>query len=543
MSTALLLNLHLREPLVLSEGSAEGQQHASLDYIPGTTLLGACASQLGFDASSSLFRQLFLSPETRFLNAYPVRNGRRTLPVPLSAAADKENPARAIDRIFFSQDARGIAEAQAALGESGVQIKPVPGGFIDPVTLDKCAVRKRFQTHVGIDREKRRATDSILFGYESIDAGQQFSAVVLLENEDAAAALQEGLEKQGLLRLGRSRSAGYGAAAVTVSRTASYEEAESGQTDGQTHLLTLLSDYCGRPGMPVWDSLISDLSARLDGFDASCVAAVYTRTRVVRGFKGVWGLGRQAATVLVKGSVLKLKLENGCSPAPLQWSGLGQRRNEGFGRIQVDWSFHDALNQAKTMNSAAASGAATVAQLDRPAMEDQQHVTNIRKIVQQRLLEQYAEELCRVACASRRCSQEFVRDLARSSRLSNHQLANLRNVVNSGASLQKMLEWFDGVLEKSSGEGWKQAALPSLRGKRKQYMSHIVKEELLGASQDAAYNTAVGLLPEGSLKEAAQRQFGLDPNQANRLYGHVRRRFIETLVKETVSRRNREGEA
>lgn len=89
------LELQAREPLVITDGSAEGMAHSCLDYIPGSQLLGAFAS-LWIRAHRGLvpddspeFQKLFLDGSVSWGCAYPLCSGKKCVPVPNSFRREK----------------------------------------------------------------------------------------------------------------------------------------------------------------------------------------------------------------------------------------------------------------------------------------------------------------------------------------------------------------------------------------------------------------------------------------------------------------------
>ncbi len=100
------VGLTLEEPCLLAAPGGDPNTESSLDYIPGGALRGALAAAYrrnGNDAGPT-FENLFLSGKARYLNAYPLLDGR-TLPAPRAwtklkdAGEDVYN--RAKDRAWF----------------------------------------------------------------------------------------------------------------------------------------------------------------------------------------------------------------------------------------------------------------------------------------------------------------------------------------------------------------------------------------------------------------------------------------------------------
>ncbi len=76
-------NIQLKQPLIVSQQAATAGQHQSLDYIPGSAILGMVASQLYAQLTPEEALQVFHSGAVRFSDALPVHQGQTAYPVPL----------------------------------------------------------------------------------------------------------------------------------------------------------------------------------------------------------------------------------------------------------------------------------------------------------------------------------------------------------------------------------------------------------------------------------------------------------------------------
>ena len=78
------LKITTLEEVVISERAANEGSHASLDYLPGATFLGAIAARLYEDLSEQEAYQVFHSGKVRFGNALPLsQDEQQTYPMPL----------------------------------------------------------------------------------------------------------------------------------------------------------------------------------------------------------------------------------------------------------------------------------------------------------------------------------------------------------------------------------------------------------------------------------------------------------------------------
>src|SRR5690606_26997893 len=170
-------------------------------------------------------------------------------------------------------------------------------------------------------------------------SGQRFRGAVLCEDATNAPTIV-GMLEGATFQLGRSRTATYGGGArvtrvSTVAGTTSWEVA----TSRRAHVLWLTSDYLGRSdaGTPDPSTLLADIAEAL-GLARNILqdARVFLAHRVVHGMVGRWQMPRPAHPAVAAGSVVILPDHLEINPSRLEelvWSGIGERRAEGFGRI------------------------------------------------------------------------------------------------------------------------------------------------------------------------------------------------------------------
>ena len=458
MTHHFTLDIELREPMALTDGSSDGAGgHESLAYIPGTSILGACVGAFGITPTDPLFAQLFLDDCTRFLNAYPVLDGARTLPRPLTLRIGKLQPARVFDALEPSGSERTI-EIQRAhfnlLGSPKDSIKAVRESFARESNLSITAKHtKQEQVHVGIDRATRAAQDGVLFTYESIPAGACFRSVISTTDERVAALLKS--KTQFDLRLGRSRSAGYGMTKATLTHTSDWSECSSRNAAAQSAIVTLLADYMPHLESSPMSAFICELAAAL-GVAGNDITVRASATRMVRGFRGVWGLPRPARAALAKGSVVVVtKAIDATRLAKLSTDGIGARRNEGFGRVAVNWVTHGAKSEGNPDNVVTASSNKLARNSSTRGSAKLTSAIEARRT--ERRLRSFVD---------RALSNKLTQTVAKAfGKLPPSQLGNLRGAMASTMTQEEIATWFVRMSEKTAGERWKKATVPALREK------------------------------------------------------------------------------
>lgn len=212
----IALDIELLEDLVLSARAASAGAPETLDAIPGAVLLGAAARKLYAGLSSEQAFTLFHGGAVSFGSALPLAAAEVAWPVPRCWERVKDQddwkqgaaPApvhlvaeRIYSRLFgVPADLQTKALRDAYVTASGAYVK----------------VRRTLRLRTAIDPDTGRAADAQLFGYEAIEAGQRFRAVLSAETAEHHDLLERAADALcGIATLGRSRSAEYGRVAIS----------------------------------------------------------------------------------------------------------------------------------------------------------------------------------------------------------------------------------------------------------------------------------------------------------------------------------------
>jgi hypothetical protein len=540
MTHTFIIEIELTEPVALTDGSSDAAGgHTTLDHVPGTSLLGAFVTALGIAPTDPLFARMFLSPATRFLNAYPAsasnNGGLRTLPRPLTFKVGKINRSRVRDSVKAGGEAISFADLKKHF-ETAVApdtMKSSRGTFVaegSPET--EHAPQRTEQVHVGIDRTRRAAQDGVLFTYEAVRAGSKFIGAVQTDDDGVGAHLE--MNAAFDLRIGRSRSAGYGHAKAKLTKApAAWREYTPNDTTGAgSVVITLLSDYLPHLESAPATALCEELAA-LAGVKRSEVKVRSASTRQVRGFRGVWGLPRPTRTALAKGSVLVIekpidtrKLSDALARA------IGARTNEGFGRVAVNWSIHGKSSEgaktqrtshghAKQARPTIAVSTATTAAIDARRSE--------------RKLREFVEAALRLKAV--KSAAEGLLPLPPA------QLGNLRAAVSGTMSPAEIGVWFKALSEKTAGERWKRIDVPSIVPGKPHRIGHAFVWESLFGGECSHDDKLEGNISEANWKSAvamiAKQVTRQDlADAANEQPETALRYLIAGLVSDVARRRN-----
>jgi CRISPR-associated protein Csx10 len=353
--------LALRSPLLVTTPGGDPNSAATLPWVPGSFLRGAVARQLSHSGRLHPdFGELVLEGSVRYLNAYPVADKVRTLPAPVPLHLAKYPPdggdKEVIDLTMF--DGQPGPDHVTERHWPANQVGPIGTGFMKLGTAQAAAdVRLSGRMHQQRDRATGRAwTDSVtneahgtVFGYEAIDAGQDFAGVVVIDADDEGAEhvaqrLRELLA--GVVLLGRSKRAGYGGDPTIdwgdwQDREVRHDQVPTrGLTAHQTVRVLLTAPYVGRDpttGQPDSTCLVEELRSQ-PGLEALAAQAVLVRWAFteVGGYNRKWQLPLPRRQALAAGSVLVLRALADIDAAAMEGAehrGLGERRVDGFGRF------------------------------------------------------------------------------------------------------------------------------------------------------------------------------------------------------------------
>ncbi|MBE9163848.1 MULTISPECIES: hypothetical protein [Microcoleaceae] len=426
---AITLTLHTQQPILATSFQGDPNSDVSYSYIPGSMIRGAIIGRYmrqhhlsELDLTNEEVKRLFFDANsTRYLNAYLLsyeKQSQRTLPLPLSWFKDKDAEVKEDSPITvydFSIERGEDPENPKSVGEYFWTKK---GGVVN-LYKDK----RRINIHNFRDRQKGRSTDNQgeIFRYDALDAGQTFQSVILCEDGDAI-AIQMLLVTEPNIWLGGSQSAGYGHTKIIDAKPLNLNDwneigvpAEDRENQEQL-IITLLSDTLlrSKDGQPVADPiLIKQAVEEVLNISLPEPSNIFAGSTLIGGFNRKWGLPLPQVPALAAGSAIVfegLKM-NESQIQQLEAQGIGERREDGFGRIAINWlqyeKFTVSLAQPFSSSTSLKKGSRLLAEQ-----------------MTQRLLEQKLEEAL----------QKKVGYLTLQEGISNSQLSRLQSVARQGLS-------------------------------------------------------------------------------------------------------------
>jgi CRISPR-associated protein Csx10 len=311
---------------VFTRSSATVGRPASLDRIPGATLLGAAASRL-YEALGDRAVEVFETGAVRFGDALPAGpDGTPALPTPLSWHREKRG-----DRVFDLSLAERPEGVQLTQLRAGWRLQSAGG--TRALTVDR---RSSMRTAIngGMARE------GFLYGVEAVPAGTRFVASIAADDAKLLEQTVEALTRASI-RLGRSRSAEFGGATVTLHTPAAATEPASPVAAGRLRLLAV-SDLALRDPKSGGPRLVT--TAADFGLDAAWqldLGRSFLRFRRYSPFNGHRRRPESEHQVIVAGSVLTFH-GPGLDAAALGQlrtrlrDGVGLHRGRGLGQLLAE---------------------------------------------------------------------------------------------------------------------------------------------------------------------------------------------------------------
>jgi hypothetical protein len=442
------LELELLDDMVLSATSATTGGHRTLDYIPGSALLGAFARVL-FPALREKHKnepgkaeregaQALLAAGVSFGNAVPVsQEGGATLPVPISWHHAKGEPAVTQGKLVAPAiwNLAAVKFEQSRLCDrQPVQMRE---GWFTPANGQVADIPRTQTLKTAIDpalSNYETAKEAALFGYETIAKGTRF--VSRIETRDPALGEHVHAAFDGkIIRLGRSKSTEFGRARCTLRPSAPPVELKV----GSPAILLAESDLAlvDQHGFPTLEPAGTHFGLAGWKLDRQHSYLRFRRYSLWNAKRGGPDIERQ---VICKGSVMVFTAENAAGEAsPKLRVGLGQA--EGLGRVRVgeDWLQSE---QPKFDNASACAGAtapaAVAAVLDPNDITSWVHERHEEKQLDIKAARQAREWCCRWDRAQGKVSPS--------------QWARLNDAAREADTLEKLLALLGTGAEDRPGE-------------------------------------------------------------------------------------------
>ncbi|WP_047044081.1 hypothetical protein [Vibrio mexicanus] len=333
------------DALVLSQNNATTGGHQTLDYVPGSAILGALASK-AYPQDEALAWSLFHSGEVVFSNCYPLQQGEIGLPTPLSWHVEKDETDA--DSMHTWVDQSGVHFKR----KEDVQYEQLRGKYVYANGSRK-RPKISVTTKTAIDSDKGKVLDGQLFHYQHISAGQHFLGFVDCPDHLDSEIIQR---LNGQLRIGRSKGSEFGRTELKPIQLPNDWLQHGDITTKDQLTLWCISDLelLDVNGCPTLSPTPSTIDASLAN---STLAAERTFVRYysVNRFNGHRQCYDTESRLISKGSVITINLSDDVDRNALVESlacGVGINRHLGFGQVIINPQWASQSNLAAPIFSA-----------------------------------------------------------------------------------------------------------------------------------------------------------------------------------------------
>lgn len=396
--------LKAETPLSFRSGRNTSQSD-TLDYIPGSSILGGLANahqMLGRDKDE--FATFFLQERIRFSNGYPSSfqdknlqgEDNAVMPIPMTARSCKRFPGFHFRADVDRQERKGVTDLLiplALFAMSGEQrfdllehldecncketqkhsLDRIDGFFRrgqEPAHYGKPYPKRAIRTRTGINYDTGTVQSSILYSRQIIDRDKSFWGLwrvddTLIEFFDTFVQEVEGF---GLLRIGSNRTRGFGHVSFNhriisdesieriKQRSQSFTE-ELKKAANETGIEAPAKLYV--PILLTSDAILTDplLRARMRlssddlkavGINSAELIFHAAGVRQVQGWSNLWRMPKADDWAIAMGSVFLFALPEANEDTfaalfRLEQEGIGHRRTEGFGMMEIAHPFHVEL--------------------------------------------------------------------------------------------------------------------------------------------------------------------------------------------------------
>jgi CRISPR-associated protein Csx10 len=339
-------------PLLISARYGDMNTVGTLQYIPGTSVLGMFAAtyikQKKINSNAHLndeFYSYFLKGDVRFGNAYMAltdESGNESVYYPIPVSIREEKTARQIyDLLLLDED-----------GEDPDKQTKTKTGFcrLEQDTIGFAEVRTDLNFHHARDPQKGTSKEGQIFNYESITKGQVFHGVITGSLEKLK-KLADTCGRSWTGYIGRSKNAQYGKVSFEVRDQAPTPVCHKIKAKGEISL-TFLSDTIlyNENGFASTDINV------LEQYLGVNIKKAFIRQDDAETFVSIWRFKKPSEACFKAGSCFLLENVTEAGRARLeefQKTGIGERTHEGFGQFMMGWQAEDKLfkKDLKTMRA------------------------------------------------------------------------------------------------------------------------------------------------------------------------------------------------
>ena len=334
---------------IKDDSSSQPGQTSAMRYIPGSSIRGIVVGKLANDDDFPLIKKKLFTEPTVFLNAYLTTKEHTLMPSPMGFYEDKS-------------EAKGEKEIQNVVinGDFSDGMKRASLGafcYIDSSvekTGQKCI--HYYNTDVSSDLKiqlgRTEGNDQNVFRLEHMTAGKYFEGYIHLSDDEALNERICNIFTAGKeLRVGNARSSGLGRCKIISSQIVDEPcYGKSGFDAENECYMMLLSDLVMRDQYGEFCGLDIDALSNLFGVEELEICYASTSTRMIHGYNRTLGAHLPTVPVYMAGSVFHFTYKGTLQAETMRAicdAGLGERKNEGLGRVLFLKDYNDVTRKKK----------------------------------------------------------------------------------------------------------------------------------------------------------------------------------------------------
>lgn len=354
----ILLQIENQEALKINDILRTSDSTSALNYIPGYVLRGALVhtymNECGIEEAELNTETIFNEEDIQFWNGYLRIGNHRSIPFPANLYEPKEQARRGVKsgeaRAIYNDltdDIKEIEEQAPVRVDEEMMV-------LDKEKLIASSVEKTSLLHLSLNGPKDNDKEGKLYRYESIAPGQEFMAVIKVDRSNDFTDWLLGKD-DFYLWLGGARNSGYGRSRVKVSISHEHPEQFVNHAVSSNELYIIATSHWilrnnqGQISHVLDEEFLSEkLGARIH------LDKYILNSALTGGYVSHWQAYHPIVRSVKAGSIFRYRVEGDIDlegVKKLLDEGVGERRNEGFGRLMIltSWPYKQLVesNQAK----------------------------------------------------------------------------------------------------------------------------------------------------------------------------------------------------
>lgn len=348
----LTVTIRLLSPVILSSFGEDTNLTGTLDYVPGTSILGMFATKYIKQArleephSDDNFYSWYLNGDLIFTNAYlSVKDEYgelNLLPTPLCIKKLKAT-GEVVNTFLKSPDEQVISLA--------------PYSHIQGNIIKTKEAEKRISFHHARERLTGHTKDDAIFNYEALLPGQIFKGKISGDPE-ILKVFKETFRGKFFGRLGKSRNTEYGRVEIELSEEESSTIDEKNLEEQERITITFVSPcvLLNQNGFP--EPTLYRLESYLENIwrkDSFKIENASLKRTTVENYFAVWKMKRPLKTAIQAGSTIMICFKEDMPYEEIKkglWrlekQGIGERRGEGFGQVKINIATVEVYSEKET---------------------------------------------------------------------------------------------------------------------------------------------------------------------------------------------------